>query len=251
MHISKGTTITIHSTVTSVEYGAFADANLDGVYIEGRPYKTNDDLTKISNQAFYGSSIKSLEFGNFHTKFETDSFGKCQNLQSIKFGKLISIPSYAFQEDLVNGQIALTIPATMTTLGEGAFKYCTAITTVTFDDNSQITEIPDYLFYECSGLTTINNEPTQLYSIGTENGQSFYNCRKLGGFKINEGVAEIYDKSFMNCESFASSISLPNTLVYLGNSAFEGCKQMASSNGLVFSYNVIYIGERAFMDALN
>ena len=50
---------------------------------------------------------------------------------------------------------SIYIPDSVTTIGECAFYYCSNLTTVTFGENSQLTTIGDYAFYFCSSLNSI------------------------------------------------------------------------------------------------
>ena len=43
-----------------------------------------------------------------------------------------------------------------------------------------------------------------------------------GMFEVPEGVTEIADSAFMDCQSL-SAISLPSTLTKIGNYAFDNC----------------------------
>lgn len=247
------TNLIIHSTVSSIAEYAFANSIISSVRIEGRSESYTHNPTDIARFAFFGCSMSSLAFGNFHSNYLQSSFYRCQKLTSINFGNQRYIPPLAFQEDLITGSsVTINIPATIKEIGGGAFKYCTAIQSVIFDPNSQITEIPDLLFYGCTGLTTITNIPKDLTSIGSSDdsdslGQSFYNCAQLSGFDIPEGVEIIRARSFMNCKQLQNNLVLPNALTDIGESAFEGCGLLETGpDGLIFSYDVSNIGDRVF-----
>lgn len=120
------------------------------------------------------------------------------------------------------------IPKQVTSIGKYAFSNCESLTTVTFEEGSIITVIPDECFFQCkaltaikipSGVTTIASYafsrcynmtyvslPNSISSINTTNDSSaknsFHDCTAL----------EIVDlEQDFNCSiSFKSSVSLTN-----------------------------------------
>ena len=69
----------------------------------------------------------------------------------------------------------ITIPNSVTSIGNWAFNNCGSLTSITSSDNSQLTSIGEYAFEGCSSLTNITI-PNSVTSIG---GWAFYNCSKL------------------------------------------------------------------------
>ena len=51
--------------------------------------------------------------------------------------------------------VSVTIPNSVTTIGEYAFFNCSNLEIVNIGENSQLTEIGDRAFYNCSSLTSI------------------------------------------------------------------------------------------------
>lgn len=81
------------------------------------------------------------------------------------------------------------------------------------------TNIPQYSFYYCEGLKTVNI-PDTVRTIG-EN--AFHNCTNLESpIVIPEGVAVIENNVFANCHK-VPSIELPSSLTKLNYGAFKGC----------------------------
>jgi hypothetical protein len=60
----------------------------------------------------------------------------------------------------------MTIPAGVTTIGEGAFFQCSGLTSVTI--SAGVTSIGDSVFYQCSGLAsvTVLRETEPLTTLG-------------------------------------------------------------------------------------
>ena len=101
-----------------------------------------------------------------------------------------------------------------------------------------VTSIGDYVFYNCSSLTSITL-PESLTSIGNS---AFYNCSSLTSITIPEGVTSIGNNAFYNCSSL-TSITIPEGVTSIGNSAFYYCSSLTS---ITLPESVSHIGENAF-----
>ena len=109
------------------------------------------------------------------------AFYNCTSLTSITIpNSVTSIGDEAFTG--CRGLTSITIPASVTNIGSSAFYRCTSLASVTFEGDSQLTSIGSSAFYECTGLTSITI-PSSVTSIGDE---AFAACYKL---------VEVYDLS--------------------------------------------------------
>ncbi|MBR6338140.1 MAG: leucine-rich repeat protein [Ruminococcus sp.] len=90
---------------------------------------------------------------------------------------------------------SVTIPNTVTTLGEGAFSSCTSLQSVTLP--SSLTEIADSLFAGCTSLKTINI-PSTVTSIGP---YAFTGCSSLASATLPAGLTSIGNYAFLGCTS--------------------------------------------------
>ena len=63
-----------------------------------------------------------------------------------------------------NSLTSITIPDTVTSIGQSAFQDCSNLTSVNFGNNSQLTSIGDYAFQSCRSLTSITI-PNRVTSI--------------------------------------------------------------------------------------
>ena len=117
---------------------------------------------------------------------------------------------------------------TFSTTGEHTVKY-----TLTSH-----TTIGNYVFYNCSGLTSIDI-PDGVTSIGQ---YAFYHCTSLASIDIPNSVTSIGDDTFEGCSGL-TSIDIPDGVTSIGYATFSGCRSLTSID---IPSGVTSIGERAF-----
>ena len=98
----------------------------------------------------------------------------------------------------------LVIPNSVTTIGNYAFNKCTGLTTLTIPSN--INNIDGNAFQGCSNLKTL-----YINSKKIENG-AFYDCTALSDIYFGESVTTIGDSTFQNCPKL-TKVALPNSVV--------------------------------------
>ena len=103
---------------------------------------------------------------------------------------------------------------------------------VTISENSQLTTIGDYAFYNCLPLTSINIPD----SVTTIEEGAFRGCSKLTTvtFSENSQLITIGEAAFQYCSSL-TSIYIPDSITTIGPSAFSYC----------FNLKTITIGENS------
>lgn len=115
----------------------------------------------------------------------------------------------------------LTIPDSITTIGDRAFYGCTELVSVYVGDG--VTKIGKSAFYRCDSLVSVSfGETSRLESIG-EN--AFALCTSLAEISFPEGVVSVGNGAFGTCSSLVS-ISLPDGVEYIGTSAFTSCSSL-------------------------
>ena len=90
---------------------------------------------------------------------------------------------------------------------------------VTIPDS--VTSIGDSAFSECENLTSITI-PDSVTSIG---GWAFEWCTNLTSITIPDGVTSIGDSAFRGCSNL-TSITIPTSVKNIGKSAFDGCESL-------------------------
>jgi len=133
---------------------------------------------------------------------------------------------------------ALTIPDTVTTIGNDAFRGCSSITEITIPDS--VTSIGWRAFSGCTGLTsiTIPNSVTRIRE------EAFSGCSSLTSVTIPDSVTSIDDSAFRECSSL-TSVSIPDCVTRIRGYVFYGCSSLTS---VTIPGCVTSIGGDAFFD---
>ena len=131
---------------------------------------------------------------------------------------------------------SITIPDTITSIGEDAFAGCVGLTGITIPDS--VKRIEKEAFRDCSKLTSV------IISDGVTNiGTSvFRGCTKLENITLPDSIKTIGGWTFSECDSL-ESITIPRKVKRIGHSTFESCFNLTS---IVIPNGVTSIGERAF-----
>lgn len=117
----------------------------------------------------------------------------------------------------------VTIPDTVTAIGDNAFKNNTSVMTVSIPDS--VTSIGDYAFYGCSNLLGAVI-PDSVETIGT---YAFFGCKNMASVSLseNEKFAVIDERVFYECTGL-KSIFIPNNVTEIRTDAFLGCIKLKS-----------------------
>ena len=261
-YCSRLTSVTIPASVTSIGGEAFGgtpfhDQLGDGMVILGGgvlyefkgvcpPSVTiPEGVTSIGDDAFHGcSGLTSVTIPSSVTSIEYRAFKDCSGL--MEFVVDAENPEYSSPNGLlcsqdgktliagVNGNV--TIPSSVTSIGDSAFYYGTGLTSISILVG--VTSIGDDAFRDCSRLTSVTIPPS-VTSIG---GCAFYGCSGLTSVTIPEGVTSIGNEAFRNCGRL-TSITIPSTVTSIGSRAFGWCFWLTS---VTIPEGVTSIGDSAF-----
>ena len=168
------------------------------------------------------------------------------------------IENEAFTEQLWRNEwerkTSITIPNTVTSIGNSAFQYCSGLISIDIPDG--VTSIGGNAFFYCSGLTSVSigNGVTSIggtvfsgcrgltyITVDSENPNydSRNNCNAIiekstntliVGCKntiIPDDVTSIGDNAFQYCSGL-TSIDIPNSVTSIGGGAFLGCTSLTS-----------------------
>jgi uncharacterized repeat protein (TIGR02543 family) len=129
-----------------------------------------------------------------------------------------------------------SIPAGVTSIGNGAFYNNTSVTSVTIPNS--VTTIADDAFFGNTSLTSVTI-PNSVTSIG---GYAFYNSTSLTSVTIGASVAQIGNGAFQNAP--LTSLAIPNSVTIIGDDAFRD----TSLTSVTIGTSVAQIGNGAFQN---
>ena len=154
--------------------------------------------------------------------------------------KLERIEAYAFEKAWISHYV---IPATVTTIGAGAFyadvNDCDRTKSITFAPGSRLTTIGERAFYYCGALTELVI-PDSVTSIGAS---AFEQCTSLESVILPAALTEIPQQLFARCTSL-KSIVIQQGVVKIGTQAFIGTALAA----IQIPSSVRIIEEKAFRE---
>ena len=154
-----------------------------------------------------------------------------------------------YKEAFKNAEIiTVTIPDSVTSIGDQAFSGCRSLTSITIPDS--VTSIGDFVFSCCSALTSViipdsvssmgydvfcNCEKLQYNVYGNTkylgNADNPYHAlitvesKKLSAYEIHSKTKVICDSAFKGCERL-TSITIPDSVVFIGDYTFFECKSL-------------------------
>ena len=226
-----------------------------------------NSVITIGQGAFYHCHgiTGTLTLGDAVRSIGVDAFSECTGFTgSLTIGNAVrTIGNYAFH-NCSGFTGSLTIGNTVQTINQNAFSGCTGFTgSLTIGDAVQT--IGSYAFYNCSGFTgslTITESVIQIneYAFSNCNFTSLnynaascnsinttwlYNTPFLTILNIGENVHGIPENFLKDNSSFSSELVIPNSVVYIGNAAFENCTGFTGS--LSIPNSVTTMGNNVFM----
>lgn len=200
----------------------------------------NHDIAIGDMYEFAGwHSLESIEFNQKCTSIGESAFRHCYNLPSTEVQKLLkgctSIGEAAFYEG--RNITTLTIPNTVTTIGNQAFEACTALTDVTFtgtDANKvQLSSLGEKAFKDCYKLVNFNLQ-TETPNFTSMGDYCFERCHKLSTTAVNSNILHRFKGTTINqgvfrcCCTGLTEVDIPSTITTIKNKGFHGTNALGT-----------------------
>lgn len=212
-------------------------------------------LTEIPDAAFAGTALETVELPDNVVTVGSAAFYKCvsqpdndgnthESIQSITLNEgLQTIEGNAFA---YSGITELALPDSLTTLGSdlfsgGAFSWCDSLTSIKWPENNlDFTTVAG--FEGCYRLpnTIFSTFPVSVTTLGYH---AFGKC-EFTEVTLPNTIVELGERAFLGNAELAS-VNLPDSLEKIGESAFEGCGSLRDVT-VTIPENVSYIGPYAF-----
>ena len=174
---------------------------IDDYSLHDNPYLLSltipEGVTTMGRDACANNGIEELTLPNSLNTIDYFTFSNNTNLKTIHFGTGLKEIAY------------------------GAFQGCSSLQNLDMS-TSNIENIQTYAFNRCTSLASVNF-PSSLRQIY---GNAFSETPALQAVTFNDGLDGIGGAAFSN--SGLTTVTLPNSLTYLGDYAFSGCKDLAS-----------------------
>ncbi len=151
---------------------------------------------------------------------------------------IVGVPVTTIYELTFNGRSSLTsitLPNSLTSIGNFAFGNCTALTSVTFP--SSVTNLGGAVFVGCTALTAINVaalNPNYSSADGVLFDKSqetllLYPYGKLGSYTPPNSVKSIGEQAFGECPGL-TSVTIPSSVTNIGAFALTRCPALMAIN---------------------
>lgn len=211
-------------------------------------FASNERLDYIGGWAFYDCiSLKKIELPDSLNEIDEYAFAQSGNykewgfittgLETIDFGTGVSsIGEGAFHS--CNALTFVNLPDSVVDLGDKAFYTCTALTTLRIGSGLRI--IPNSAFWGCKALKTVKLTAPRRISE-----EAFLGCEALESIDFGESLEMIDKSAFWACGAL-KKVVLPDSIQTVGNAAFQACRALEE---VTLGASIWDIGQYAFEKA--
>ena len=215
------TSITIPKSVTQIYDSAFFNTRS----LTAATFETGSQLTTIGPSAFESAiHLASIVIPASVTSIGDSAFAGTTDLSSVSFAsgtRLNSIGDSAFGWSSstfgATSITSITIPASVTHIGDGAFRENRSLASVVFEPGINLTSISDQAFSHVN-ITNITI-PASVTSIGN---QAFeFSLLDTLTFETGSQLSTIGNRSFYSGFGTLSEVVIPATVTSIGEQAFS------------------------------
>ena len=227
--VLNGTTLKfITKDGSSYQMANYTQNNVPWKSTSTYPYTSVDipsNITNISDYAFYGSNLESINIPSTISSIGTKAFGNCTSLTTIFVH--VDNPNYKSEDNVLFNKT-----------GNELICYPAGKTETSYTILAGVTSIAEEAFAYNTHLTTIPSSSATSFSIGT---YAFKNCIALSSIALT-GVASIADYAFNGCNALETVSITGNGSTTIGAQAFYQRTALTT----VTLTNIASIGSNAF-----
>jgi hypothetical protein len=231
-------------TITVADDAFYFCENLTGITIP-------NSVTSIGDYAFQECrQLTVVTVPNSVTSIGYCAFFDCSTLTSIDVAA--DNPDYSSEDGVLfnkdktqliqhpigNPRTSYTVPDSVTSIGDCAFRDCESLTDIKVPDS--VRSIGEEAFYGTGYYNEDSNWENEVLYIGNHLIEVDYSI--AGEYTIKDGIKTVADGAFAFCNDL-SGIIFPNSLTDIGNNAFFNCKSLTS---VTVPEGVRSIGDEAF-----
>lgn len=217
--IDLSTAGTLSSLLTATEKTTITNLTITG----------NIDVTDIKCMRSEMTVLSSLDLSASTIKAYIGNGGTSSNSTSYLANVM---PEYSFCNSFTEtGKatlITITLPNSITSIGNVAFYNCSSLINVTIPD--AVTSLGDVTFGGCKSLTTIKI-PNSTTTIGNS---TFKDCWGLTTITIPDVVTTIANTAFYGCRGL-KSLTIGKKVISIGSQSFDDCTSLKT----IYSLNTI------------
>ena len=234
----NGVYLTLNSDGESYSVTGIKNDNIGEIVI---PEKCNNKpVTGIGRATFDGcSGLTSVTIPDSVTSIGEVAFRDCSSLMSITIpDKVTEISSGTFLN--CSSLMSITIPDGVTDISSSAFSGCSNLNSINIPDS--VMHIDNYAFYKCDGVIKTENgvkyidkwifgydssfTPDSLKGFVGIDGSAFENCNVISYLVLPRDILYISQGAFAG--SSLISISIPDSVLNIGNEVFNKCDNLES-----------------------
>ena len=202
-----------------VHYNPWVDSKLVCKYNVTSISSPTQLRTNYESNVFKSMEIDGVQLDNLATEYTFDSTGVHTVKYELYDETKLSNNAPAFYG--ITSLISVSIPDSVTSIGQYTFAACTSLTRVTIP--SSVTSIGSNAFSGCTSLTRVTI-PSSVTNIG---GSAFAACASLTRVTIGTGVTSIGSGAFAACTSL-TRVTIGTGVTSIGDSAFAQCDSLVS-----------------------